>query len=119
MSAGEYCTRCYNKELTLNDFKIKPNGDRYSTCNNCREYSRIRKLNNEERINAQSRAHYQEVKEEKAIQVKQWRIDNRDRLTTKIECPCGGKFQFRKKSEHLRAQKHIKWLETQNNKNTE
>ena len=48
MSAGEYCTRCYNKELTLNDFKIKPNGDRYSTCNNCREYSRIRKPNNKE-----------------------------------------------------------------------
>ena len=90
------CTRCYSKQLTLNDFEIKPNGDRYASCNRCREYSRIRKLNDKESINAQARAHYQEVKEERAIQIKQWRIDNIDRLTAKIECPCGGKFQFRK-----------------------
>ena len=114
---SESCTRCSNKQLTLNDFEIKPNGDRYSTCNYCREYSRIRKLNDKDRINAQSRLHYLYVREQKAEQVKQWRIDNKDRLTAKIECPCGGKFQFRQKSEHLRTQKHIKWLETQNNNN--
>ena len=119
MSESVHCSRCCSKQLTINDFDIKPNGDRYASCKRCAEYNRIRKLNNKERIYAQARAHYQEVKEERAEQIKQWRIDNKDRLTSKIECPCGGKFQFRKKSEHLRAQKHIKWLETQNNKNTE
>ena len=63
---SENCSRCRNKELTLNDFKKQSNGDRYATCNFCREYDRIRKQNDKESINAQARAHYQEVKEERA-----------------------------------------------------
>ena len=110
---SENCSRCRNKELTLNDFKKQSNGDRYATCNFCREYDRIRKQNNKEQIKVYARAYYQEVKEEKIKQAIQWRNDNIERLTTKIECPCGGKFQFMNKSAHLRTQKHNKWLESQ------
>ena len=110
MTEHKKCCRCSSKTLTINDFGIDKHGDYLATCNNCREYDRQRKANNREAVNQQAREHYQEIREDKIKQSSKWRAENIDRLKEKIECACGGKFQFMQKTEHGRTQKHQKYI---------
>ena len=75
--------------------------------------ARYRETHREER-NALSKAIYERDKEAKIEKVKQWRTQNIERLTDKIECGCGGKFQYRTKAEHERSLRHKKYIETAN-----
>ena len=70
------------------------------------EYCKQRKINNRDKIRAQAREHYQEVKEIKAEQVKRWKENNQDRLKEILECECGGKYQRRQKWRHVKTEKH-------------
>ena len=38
-----------------------------------------------------------------------------DKASEKFVCPCGGKYTYCHKSEHLKSKKHLKFLESQNN----
>ena len=110
MTENKKCIRCRSKTLTENDFGIDRHGDYLKTCNNCREHEKQRKANTREYTNEKAREHYQEVREDKIKQVLKWKAENIDRLTEKIECACGGKFQFMQKAEHGRTQKHQKYM---------
>ena len=110
MTENKKCCRCSSKTLTINDFGIDKNDKYLKTCNNCREYDRQRKANNGEAVNQQAREHYQEIREDKIKQSLKWREENIDRLKTKIECECGGRFQYMNKTDHKRTQKHQKYI---------
>ena len=66
-----------------------------------------------------SKEHYQANKEHKLEQVKQWKEANIEKLTEKIICGCGGKFQYRTKAEHERTNKHLKYLNRLSSDNTQ
>ena len=63
---------------------------------------------------AKAKEIYERNKERRIEQISQWKTDNIDRLTTKIECPCGGKFQHRIKAEHERTKRHQKYIASLN-----
>ena len=44
---------------------------------------------------------------------KQYKIDNADKLKQKINCDCGSKYSYCKKSRHLKTKKHQTYLEHQ------
>ena len=60
--------------------------------------------------NEYARTHYQDVKDTRLQQIKEWRANNIEKLTAKIKCGCGGKFQYRTKAEHERSRKHQTYL---------
>jgi hypothetical protein len=105
------CSRCFSKELRHDDFCINKNGERFKTCNKCRDYDKERKDNNREAIREQAKEHYQVVKESKTEQVKQWKRDNYDKLHEIQHCQCGGNYERRNKCRHVRTHKHIRYLE--------
>jgi len=107
------CTRCCSKELTQEDFGFNKNGERLRTCNDCRFYTKQRKMDNKETINQQAREHYQTVKEVKIQQVKLYKIENHEKLHEKHKCACGGKFIYRKKAEHEKTIKHQRYIDKQ------
>ena len=103
-----HCSRCRSSKLSQNDFDINLNtNEYYKSCIKCREYDKQRKINNRDKIKAQARKHYKEVKEIRAEQVKRWQENNQDRLKEILECECGGKYQRRQKWRHVRTEKHI------------
>ena len=106
------CSRCHSKTLTVNDFGKDKYENYFKTCNTCREGSNQRKADNKEAVRQYSKEYYQANKEHKLEQVKTYREINIERLTEKIICGCGGKFQYRTKAEHERANKHLKYLNT-------
>ena len=110
MTENQNCSRCRSATLSINDFGLNKYNEYFKTCNACREYSKQRKANNREYINEKAREHYQETKEDKIKQVLKWKAENIDRLKTKIECECGGRYQFMQKAEHGRTQKHQKYM---------
>jgi hypothetical protein len=46
-------------------------------------------------------------REQLASECKKWREDNKDMLSSKIQCACGGKYSYSNKSGHLKTKKHI------------
>ena len=80
----------------------------------CRKYV----LENEEKINKWRKEYYQKNKEniqkKDRIRSKQYRIDNKEKLRTKMSCDCGSIFNKRALKEHLKTKKHIKYLENNN-----
>ena len=107
------CNRCWSKELKFDDFYFNKDGERYKSCNTCRDYDKQRKHNNKEAINQQAREHYQDIKDTKIEKVKQYRIDNYERLHEIYKCECGGKYEYRNKYRHIKTIKHEKYLEKQ------
>ena len=106
-----HCSRCRSSKLGHNDFEINlKTNEYYKSCIKCREYDKQRKINNRDKIRAQAREHYQEVKEIKAEQVKRWKENNQDRLKEILECECGGKYQRRQKWRHVKTEKHINYF---------
>jgi len=47
----------------------------------------------------------------------EYRKANKNKINEKFTCPCGGKYTYPHKSEHIKSQKHQKWLKTSNAKN--
>ena len=69
-----HCSRCCSSKLGHNDFEINlKTNEYYKSCIKCREYDKQRKINNRDKIRAQAREHYQEVKEIVAERGKLWR----------------------------------------------
>ena len=75
--------------------------------------ARYRETHKEER-RALDKQIYEINKEKRIDQITQWKTDNVDKLTTKIECLCGGKHQHRTKAEHERSKRHQKYITSLN-----
>ena len=113
MSIENYsCIRCSSKLLQEHDFSLNKNGDRLGTCNGCRVLVKQRKDNNREAIRKQAREHYQTNKETIIEKVKQYRINNPEKLRVVETCACGGKYQKRNKWDHCQTMKHKSYIET-------
>ena len=103
-----HCSRCRSSKLGHHDFEINlKTNEYYKSCIKCREYDKQNKIKNRDKIRAQKREHYKENQEMRKEQVKQWQENNQDRLKEIIECECGGKYQRRRKSRHVKTEKHI------------
>ena len=97
-----HCSRCRSSKLGHNDFEMNlKTNEYYKSCIKCREYDKQRKINNRDKIRAQAREHYQEVKEIRVEQAKRWKENNQDRLKEILECECGEKYQRRQKWRHV------------------
>ena len=69
-----HCNRCRSSKLGHNDFEMNLKTNEYcKSCIKCREYDKQFKIKNRDKIRAQAREHYQEVKEIVAERGKQWR----------------------------------------------
>ena len=119
MNQNMQCSRCHSKALTVNDFGKDKYENYFKTCNMCREDSNQRKANNRDTIRQYCKQHYQANKEHKLEQVKRYNEANIERLTEKVLCGCGGKFQYRTKAEHERTNKHLKYLNRLSSDNTQ
>lgn len=53
-----------------------------------------------------------EHKEERKEYEKNWRDNNKDRLREKIVCECGGTYQHKHKSSHIKTKLHQKYINT-------
>ena len=102
------CNRC---ELTASDFDGDKQGKQFEICNRCRERNRKYKADNNERLNTEAREQYQLNKVKIIESQKTCRANNIDKLTRKIECDCGGKYQYMSQAEHRRTKKHMKHME--------
>ena len=47
-----------------------------------------------------------------ADKIKQWRLENKDKIYEKFNCECGGKYQYKNKSKHLKTKKHLNFINT-------
>lgn len=48
-----------------------------------------------------------------AIKSNRYYYANKDKLLEKIDCPCGGRYDYLHKAKHLKTKKHNEWLCTQ------
>ena len=104
------CVRCL-KSLEVEHFGINVKGERLRTCMCCRAKINQRNDNNREELNKKGRDYYQTVKESKSKYVKQYRLDNSEKLCEIQHCECGGKYQKRKIWNHSQTMRHKKYLE--------
>ena len=65
---------------------------------------------NKDKLQATSANYYILNKEKKIAQHKEWREQNTERLSERINCGCGGKFRYCDKLKHERGKKHIAWV---------
>jgi hypothetical protein len=75
-----------------------------------KKYSQKNKNKNKEKIKKQKQKYYQDNKSkyQKLYQ------DNKAKLSEKFECECGGKYTYKKKSQHTKSIKHQLYLQTIN-----
>jgi hypothetical protein len=67
------------------------------------------KIDNKDNIKEQKKQYRIDNKDK----IKQYRIDNKDKLNEKIICECGAKHNKKNKGEHQKTNKHLKYLEQQ------
>ena len=106
-----HCSGCSKWELTASDFESDKQGKQFEICNRCRERNRKYKADNRESINTKKREQYQLNKVKIIESQKTSRANNIEKLTRKIECDCGGKYQYMAQAEHRRTKKHMKHME--------
>ena len=107
-----HCDWCKRTDFTFSDFKKKNQMKYLKTCKGCREQRMQYKIDNRESINTKAREQYQ-VNKVKIIETqKTFRANNIEKLQRKIECDCGGCYQYMRQAEHRRTKKHIKHLES-------
>lgn len=53
---------------------------------------------------------YNDNKQKYLERSKNYRLNNRNKLNTKISCDCGGSFQFRSKDQHLKTSLHLNFI---------
>ena len=74
-----------------------------------------RSVDNKEQNKINNHIYYENNKErilEKfRIRGKQYRIDNYEKINKKHNCCCGGSYTYTNKLQHMRTNKHIKYLE--------
>jgi hypothetical protein len=46
-----------------------------------------------------------------AERCKKWRLNNAEKLTTRLECECGSKYAYGNKGQHFQTQKHKRYEE--------
>ena len=71
------------------------------------EWRREWRENNREKLREQGRAQYNKDKDKIQERSKAWK-------STKIECPCGGKYTNSHKAEHLKCKKHQDYINNNN-----
>ena len=106
-----HCSDCHKEKLTASDFESDKQGERYKTCSNCRKNKKQYKANNRESINTKAREQYQLNKVKIKECSKTYRANNIDKLHRKIQCDCGGTYQYIAQAEHRRTKKHMKHME--------
>ena len=102
---------CNRRGLTASDFERDKQGKQFVLCNECRERNRKYKADNRERLNTKAREQYQLNKVKIIESQKTCRANNIDKLTRKIECDCGGNYQYASQAEHRKTKKHMKHME--------
>ena len=102
---------CNKDGLTASNFENDKQGKQFVLCNECRERNRKNKADNRERLNTKAREQYQLNKVKIHESSKTFRANNIDKLTRKIECDCGGNYQYASQAEHRRTKKHRKHME--------
>ena len=63
--------------------------------------------NNKEHIKEYNKEYYENNKE----RIKEYRETNKEKLTEKFDCDCGGKYTKDGKAYHLKTNKHLKYVE--------
>jgi len=61
---------------------------------------------NKEKILQYQKEYYKNNKDKK----REYCLQNAERLNEKIVCSCGGRYTFRNKAQHLKSQKHQKYI---------
>jgi hypothetical protein len=69
-------------------------------------------IENKDRLNERQKKYYIENKDEILEYRKQYNIGNKEKLTKKFNCDCGGTYQYRNKSIHIKTTKHINYFKT-------
>jgi len=62
------------------------------------------------------RAYCQNWYTENIDKVKKYREENKDKINEKFDCECGSRYTYRHKTEHLKTQKHINYINSNINK---
>ena len=57
-----------------------------------------------------TQADYYQANREK---IKEYRAENKEKISKKFNCPCGGKYTHSHKSHHLKTKQHQNWLKIQ------
>ena len=87
MTEQQQCTRCLHK-LDLTMFSMNFRGENYKRCDNCR--NKLVGYQQKDTAKECSKKHYENNKEKKKEQSRQWERDNKDRLNEKVTCEnCG------------------------------
>ena len=105
------CSRCSKSLEVEASFGINMKGERLKTCMIRQAYNKQRKENNKEELKEKAREYYQTVKESKLEYVKQYILDNSEKLCEIQHCECGGKYQKRIICKHIKTIRHKKYLE--------
>jgi hypothetical protein len=65
-----------------------------------------------------TKAEWYEVNKDKIKkQSADYRVKNKDKIKKKFTCPCGGKYTYQNKVQHIKSNKHQDWLKLQTQKN--
>ncbi len=54
----------------------------------------------------------QDNKEKIAQGKKEWNQNNKEKMKEKFNCECGGKYTYRHTAQHMKSQKHQKWVQS-------
>lgn len=104
---------CLKKETEL----IRSNKDdclnrqvSYLTDDERKEYEREYYIKNKEYIAKRNKKFYYDNWTHCRKRGRQYYYDNKDFLNEKFECPCGGKYTRRHRSDHERTKQHLKYM---------
>ena len=67
---------------------------------------------NKERLAERKKQYHQDNREKILEYKKQYRELNKEKLNQKHNCQCGGRFTYRTKSIHCKSKKHMKFIES-------
>ena len=98
-----------NRDKELREKYRQQDPDKY------KEKSKKYYQNNKEKESLRKKQAYQQNKANIIEKQIKYRKENKEVITSKIECICGGHYQKCHKSSHMKTQKHIHFLESQNN----
>ncbi len=106
------CSRCHSI-LLLIFFALNRKGEYYKLCNNCRKnYNEWSTVNSRDEYLTN---YYESNKETILINQKKYRDDNiehrRKQVGEKIICDCGSSYRRDGKVDHLKTNKHKKYLD--------
>eukprot|EP01038_Epipyxis_sp_PR26KG_P010879 gene10879-14601_t len=111
----------YNRKLywverynaTLNKFK-PGNFIKYG---DMKIYKSNYKIENKEKIKISQSNYYAEKKVKLIKYNTDYRVKNSEKLKSKFQCACGGKYTHLHKAVHIKSKLHQDWLKTQNDEN--